>query len=196
MASSRIPGFYRTSLSERVALLLDRGLLDEAAAAHLQRGGSLPLGVADRMSENVVAIHGLPLSVALNFRVNGHDLLVPMAVEEPSVVAAASNAARMVRLQGGFSGEADESIMTAQVQLDEVVDPESAPMRIEARRRELFELADAAIPGMVARGGGCRDITVRPLAGPGGIRLLSPLYAADDRTPPHRGCSRVFTTHT
>ncbi len=119
-----------------------------------------------------------------------------MAVEEPSVVAAASNAARMVRLQGGFSGEADESIMTAQVQLDEVVDPESAPMRIEARRRELFELADAAIPGMVARGGGCRDITVRPLAGPGGIRLLSPLYAADDRTPPHRGCSRVFTTHT
>jgi hydroxymethylglutaryl-CoA reductase len=88
-------------------------------------------------------------------------VLVPMAVEEPSVVAAASNAARMVRDSGGFVGEASDPIMTAQVHLDEV--PAGAAARIDARRTEILAAGDAAIPGMLARGGGCRDLETRDL---------------------------------
>jgi hydroxymethylglutaryl-CoA reductase len=113
------------------------------------------------MSENVIAAHGLPLSVALNFRVNQRDVLVPMAVEEPSVVAAASNAARLTRPAGGFFGEADAPIMTAQVQLDDVPDAVTAPERLAPLHRELLAAGDAAIPSMVARGGGCRAVWTR-----------------------------------
>jgi hydroxymethylglutaryl-CoA reductase len=113
------------------------------------------------MSENVIAAFGLPLSVGLNFVVNGRDVLVPMAVEEPSVVAAASNAARMVRGSGGFGGEADAAVMTAQVQLDEVPEPARAVERIAAHAKALLEVGDASIPRMVARGGGCREIEPR-----------------------------------
>ena len=121
--SSRIPGFYQESLATRLERLAQTGLLTPESYRHLVTGGGLPTEIADRMSENVVATHGLPLGVALNFRVNGRDRLVPLAVEEPSVVAAASNAARMVRMTGGFHGEATAPQMTAQIQLDEVTDP-------------------------------------------------------------------------
>jgi hydroxymethylglutaryl-CoA reductase len=100
--TSRIPGFYREHVEERLRTMIDTGLLSEESVRHLQDGGRLTLEVADHMSENVIGVHGLPLSIALNFRVNNHDVLVPMAVEEPSVVAAASNAARQVRMTGGF----------------------------------------------------------------------------------------------
>ena len=120
----------------------------------------------------MVAIHGLPLSIATNFRVDGRDRLVPMSVEEPSVVAAASNAARMVRLGGGFEGEAGPSIMTAQVQLDGVPDPETAVAKVEAVREQLIAAADAAIPRMVARGGGCRDVETRVLDADEGLVVL------------------------
>ena len=155
--SSRISGFYRLSVAER------RDRLGWPAEAAGEGALGLPLEVADRMSENVVGCHGLPLSVALNFQVNGRDLLVPMAVEEPSVVAAASRAALRVRAGGGFLAEADPPIMTAQVQLDEVPDPAGAAARVAARRAEILALGDAAIPSMVARGGGCRDLEVRVL---------------------------------
>ena len=115
--TSRIPGFYRERIEERLRAMVDTGLLSEESVQHLRGGGALPLDVADRMSENVIAVHGLPLSIALNFRVNNSDVLVPMAVEEPSVVAAASNAARQVRMTGGFFGEASAPVMTTQVQL-------------------------------------------------------------------------------
>ena len=94
MRDSRISGFYRENVARRVELIGERGALSDEAREHLAGGGGLPVAIADRMSENVIACHGLPLSIALNFRLNGHDVLVPMAVEEPSVVAAASNAAR------------------------------------------------------------------------------------------------------
>jgi len=161
--TSRISGFYRRTLGERLAHVLGLGRLSKASAAHLKRGGGLGEDVADRMSENVVGTHGLPLALGLNFRVNGQDVLVPMAVEEPSVVAAASNAARLVRLGGGFHGEASASLMTTQVQLDAVPDAATAPERIEAHREALLACANAAIPGMVSRGGGARDLEVRVL---------------------------------
>src|SRR5258706_15486546 len=116
--TSRIPGFYKEDLKERVRRLSETGLLSENSVAYLKCGGQLDLEVADRMSENVIAVHGLPLAVALNFRVNHQDILVPMAIEEPSVVAAASNAARIVCMTGGFIGEAAAPVMTTQVQFD------------------------------------------------------------------------------
>ncbi len=173
--SSRMAGFYRRPLAERVATiaaLVDTGQLSAASAAWLRDGGGLELAAADRMSENVVAIAGLPLSVALNLRVNHVDHLVPMAIEEPSVVAAASAAARLVRLAGGFTGDADAPIMTAQIHVDGVDDVAGAGARIGAHAGELCALGDRAIPRMVARGGGCRDATCRVLDADGGAVVV------------------------
>ncbi len=170
--TSRIPGFYRERIEERLRTMIDTGLLSEKSAQHLRDGGRLTLEVADRMSENVIAVHGLPLSIALNFRVNHRDVLVPMAVEEPSVVAAASNAARQVRMTGGFFGEATAPIMTTQVQFDDVPNPQEAKVRVEAERERIFKVADEAIPGMVKRGGGCRDMDVRILDEEHGVLVV------------------------
>ena len=161
--TSRIAGFYKRSVRGRLdALTRDAGL-DPAARAWFDRGGGLDVDDADRMSENVIAVHGLPLGVALNFLVNGRDVVVPMAVEEPSVIAAASNAARMVRESGGFTGDADAPVMTAQVSFDDVPDPEGAVARVLAARPRVMAVGDASIPRMVERGGGCRDVTARVL---------------------------------
>lgn len=170
--TSRIPGFYREQIEERLQTMIDSGLLSDKSAAHLRDGGRLKLDVADRMSENVIAVHGLPLSIALNFRVNHRDVLVPMAVEEPSVVAAASNAARQVRMTGGFFGEATPPIMTTQVQFDDVPNAQEAKVRVEAERERIFRIADEAIPGMVKRGGGCRDMDVRVLDEEHGVLVV------------------------
>ena len=158
---SRYPGFYRLPVAQRRALL--------GAAGH---DGALPVEIADRMSENVISCHGLPLSVALNFRVNGRDVLVPMAVEEPSVVAAASRAALFARAGGGFTGDADAPIMTAQVQLDDVPSPDGAAARLAAARAGILEAGDRAIPAMVARGGGCRDVELRVLDREAGLVVV------------------------
>ena len=170
--TSRIPGFYKERISDRLQRLIDTGLLSDESQTHLQQGGRLELEVVDHMSENVIAIHGLPLSVALNFRVNKRDVLVPMVVEEPSVVAAASNAARLVRMTGGFVGEATRPIMTTQVQFDGVPEPYEAGEKIEAARELIFKVADEAIPGMVKRGGGCRDLDVRVLDADEGLIVV------------------------
>lgn len=170
--TSRIPGFYRERIEERLRTMIETGLLSSESIQHLGSGGELTLDVADRMSENVIAVHGLPLSIALNFRVNSSDVLVPMAVEEPSVVAAASNAARQVRMTGGFFGEATAPIMTTQVQFDDVPNPEEAKARVEAKRALIFQIANEAIPGMVKRGGGCRDLDVRVLDADAGVLVV------------------------
>lgn len=173
--SSRISGFYRRPPCDRLVTIGRLGVLDESALRHLEAGGGLAMHAADCMSENVIATHGLPLSVALNFRINQRDVLVPMAVEEPSVVAAASNAARMVRMTGGFTGEADPAIMTAQVQLDDVPDTADASRRIEDAKARILAAGDASIPRMVERGGGCRDLDVRVLDGALGV-LVAHIY--------------------
>ena len=160
--SSRIPGFYRLSLDQRQSELLRQAGLSANEMAALDSGGIAP-DVADKLVENVVGIYALPLGLGLNFLVNGIDRLVPMAVEEPSVIAAASNAARMVRESGGFTAKADASVMTAQVELREVTDAAKASAALLAARAELIALADAALPRLRERGGGCRDIEVRTL---------------------------------
>src|SRR6516162_7177033 len=139
---SRIPGFYRLTIEERrKALRLGADLSGDDM--DILDGGGIDATSADRIVENAVGVYALPLGVALNFRINGNDVLVPMAVEEPSVIAAASNAARMVREGGGFVAEADDPIMTAQIEIVDVADP------------------DASLPRLAERGGGAREIEVR-----------------------------------
>ena len=169
--TSRIPGFYRRPVLERRTVAAGIPGLDEGARRQLVAGG-LTLEVADMMSENVVSTHGLPLSLALNFRVNGRDHLVPMAIEEPSVVAAASNAARLVRLSGGFQADVDDPVMTAQVHLAGVPNPLAAADALAANRDEVLALADAAIPRMVRRGGGARNVELRVLDADDGLVVV------------------------
>src|SRR5262245_20910716 len=164
--SSRIPGFYRLSVDKRRGLVRARAGLPAPACEALDTGG-LDLDTADHMIENVIGTYALPLGVALNFRVNDKDHLVPMVVEEPSVVAAASNAARMVRAGGGFHAECDAPLMTAQVQLVGVGDPEGAVDRILAARAEILGLAREATSRLVERGGGPREVSARILSRPG-----------------------------
>jgi hydroxymethylglutaryl-CoA reductase len=160
---SRIPGFYRLALADRRALISARAGVELEELVSAVEGGGLDARTADKVVENVIGTYGLPFGVALNVRINGRDRLVPMVVEEPSVIAAASNAARMVRESGGFSAEVLESQMIGQVQLVDVQDPEAAVDRLEAASTELLELAARAVPGLVQRGGGPRSIEVREL---------------------------------
>src|SRR5258706_2442701 len=122
--------------------------LDAAIAS-----GGLDPNIADKLVENVLGIYGLPFGIALNVRVNGRDRIVPLVVEEPSVIAAASNAAKMVHAAGGFQAEMVESLMTAQVQLFDVPDPAGALARLEAAATELIELGAGAGADLVARCG-------------------------------------------
>ena len=161
--TSQLPGFYKVTVCERRTLVSDATGVDAAAIAKALESGGLDADTADKFVENVIGTYGLPYGVTLNVRVNGQDHVVPMVVEEPSVVAAASNAAKMVRAGGGFQAEVDEPLMISQVQLVEVVDADGARERILAAKREILALADRAVPGLVARGGGARDLEVRTL---------------------------------
>ncbi|MDB4972163.1 MAG: Hydroxymethylglutaryl-CoA reductase [Myxococcaceae bacterium] len=162
MTSSRVPGFYKLSIEHRQRLLGERLELGVDALAALAQGG-ISLDVADKMIENVVGLYAFPLGLCLNLQLNGMDYLVPMVVEEPSVVAAASNAARMVRDGGGFFAESDEPVMISQVQLDEVPDGAAAVEAVLQHREELLQLANEAVPNLVRRGGGARGLEVRDL---------------------------------
>ncbi len=165
---SRIPGFYRLTVEARRRELSARSELSIDDLHTLDHGG-LDTRTADQVVENVVGVYSLPLGVGLNFRVNGRDYLVPMAVEEPSVIAAASNAARMVREGGGFQAEADDPIMTAQVEIVGISDPEAAKARIEREAPELLRHAHAALPRLTERGGGPRELEVRTGIDPGRV---------------------------
>ena len=162
--TSRLPGFYKVTVQERRALLGDATGADPADIERALEGGGLDAETADKFVENVLGTYALPYGVALNVRVNGHDRVVPMVVEEPSVVAAASNAAKMVRASGGFLAEADPPLMIAQVQLRDVKDAALAAQRISEHAAEITRLADRAVGGLVARGGGARGVEARVLA--------------------------------
>lgn len=160
---SRIEGFYRLSREQRLARLAERADLPREELADLIDGAPLPFEVADHMVENAIGILGLPLGVALNFRVNERDYFVPMAIEEPSVIAAASHAARIVRDSGGFTASADPSLMISQIQVMDVPDVARAVSRLHESTPELLAAADAVHPNMKRRGGGARALEMRPL---------------------------------
>jgi hydroxymethylglutaryl-CoA reductase len=161
--SSRLPGFYKVTVQERRALASEATGATVADIEQSLDGGGLDAETADKFVENVLGTYALPYGVALNVRVNAKDYLVPMVVEEPSVVAAASSAAKLVRAGGGFRAEVDPPLMTSQIQLTGVVDREAAREAIVAHEAELLELADRAAAGLVARGGGARALDVRLL---------------------------------
>jgi len=159
--TSALSGFYRLSVEERVAKLREfAGLTDEEVQL-LRSAGALDLATADRMIENVVGTMPLPLGLATNFLINGRDYLIPMALEEPSVVAAASNAARMARPAGGFTASATDPIMIGQIQVTDLPNPEQGEQGILRRKDNLLEVANAQDPVLVRLGGGAKDLQVR-----------------------------------
>ena len=165
MSGSRLPGFYKLSVAERRAVVAERsGVKLEALCAALEAGG-IDVATADKLVENVLGTYALPFGLALNVQVNGKDRLVPMVVEEPSVIAAASNAARMVRYAGGFSAEMTEALMIAQIELRGLADPGLALRRLETETEHLLTVARSAVLNLVERGGGPRSIELRPLEG-------------------------------
>jgi hydroxymethylglutaryl-CoA reductase len=164
--TSRLPGFYKVTVAERRELVSDVTGTDTGEMERAFEGGGLDAVTADKFVENVLGTYALPFGVALNVRVNAKDYVVPMVVEEPSVVAAASNASKMVRGGGGFTADVDEPLMISQIQLIEVDDPAMAEARILAAKADILARADLAVPGLVARGGGARDVEVRVLGEP------------------------------
>lgn len=160
-ASSRIPNFFKMTIRERLDALSERGALTAADARLLQSGDhQLSLPVADKMIENVIGVFGLPLGVTLNFLINGRDVVIPLAVEEPSIVAGLSGAARIARLSGGYHYTTTEPIMIGQVQLVDMQDVDEARQTIYQQRDEILALANSLHPKMVARGGGAQDLEV------------------------------------
>jgi hydroxymethylglutaryl-CoA reductase len=159
--SSRLSGFYKQPLAERLSTVVEWAGLDEEEAALLRRAGGLDPDMADHMIENVVGVYALPLGIAANFLVNGRDVLVPMAIEEPSVVAGASFAARLAREGGGFAASSTEPLMIGQIQLLGVDDLHSARFELLRQKQRLIDLADESDPVIVRLGGGARDVEVR-----------------------------------
>lgn len=157
--SSRIPGFYRLPPDERLARLENSAL--DGGDARVYRGEGLTIAEADLMVENVIGTFGLPMAVAVNFQINGVDRLVPMVVEEPSVVAAVSNMARLARPGGGFQASSDDSIMIGQIQIENVEDPAATVLSLESVLPKLEEVASAVHPRLAARGGGFRGFEIR-----------------------------------
>lgn len=160
MRASKISGFYKLNSQERLEIVKDfAGLTDEETAV-LGITGSLG-DLADRMIENVVGTMPLPLGIATNFQINGKDYLIPMAIEEPSVVAAASNAAKMAREKGGFQTSSTEPIMIGQIQVTNVPDPFSAKFTILANKQRILEIANEKDSVLVNLGGGAKDLEVK-----------------------------------
>ncbi|MNK26161.1 3-hydroxy-3-methylglutaryl-coenzyme A reductase [compost metagenome] len=160
MADSRLPNFRALTPAQRLAHVAQvTGLTDEEIALVAQPG-ALPVPRADGMIENVIGTFELPFGVAGNFQVNGRDVLVPMAVEEPSVVAAASFMAKLARDTGGFETSSTGPIMRAQVQILGVTDPYGARLALLKGRDQILEIANSRDKVLIGLGGGCRDIDV------------------------------------
>src|SRR5690625_4127575 len=161
--SSRIPGFYNMTVEDRKKHIINLFDFSEEDAAQLLDSNSLPEETADKMIENVIGTFSLPLGVGLNFNINDKDYVVPMAVEEPSIIASASYIAKIVRDAGGFVTEATERIMIGQIQVVGCPDFEKAKEAIYHEKDMLIQAANDAYPSLVARGGGAEDLEVRIL---------------------------------
>ncbi len=173
--SSEVPGFYKRSIQERRAFVRDWAGLSEEEARVYEFPPAVDPGVLDRMIENVIGVMPLPLGVATNFRINDRDLLIPMAIEEPSVVAAASNAAKVARRSGGFSARTTPPVMIGQIQILDVPDPAAARLRILEHRDELLAAANAKDPVLVKFGGGAKELEVRLIDTPRGPMVVAHL---------------------
>jgi hydroxymethylglutaryl-CoA reductase len=163
MRNSRLPGFYKKSVDERINILNNMCNFTDEEITDISSQGALTISQADKMIENAIGIYPIPLGLGLNFLLNGKDYLVPMAIEEPSVVASASYIAKIVRDAGGFTTEATERIMIGQIQVIGCSDFQVAKQELLKNKEQLLELANSTYPSLVARGGGAEDLEVRLL---------------------------------
>ena len=158
-------GFSKKSYQERLELLKAQALLSPEKQRSLEQDEQVSLAVADQLSENVVGTFSLPYSIIPELLVNGQDYTVPYVTEEPSVVAAASYASKIIKRAGGFTAQVHERQMIGQVALYQVANPEQAQEKIASKKAELLELANQAYPSIVKRGGGARDLHVEQIKG-------------------------------
>jgi len=175
MKSSDLSGFYKRSPEERWKAIREFGELTDAEIDVIRSTGALKFDQVDRMIENVVGSMPLPLGIAVNFRIDGRDYLVPMAIEEPSVVAAASNAAKMAREKGGFTTSSTGPVMIGQIQLVGLPDPHGSRFTILAHRDEILSIANEKDPLLVKLGGGAKDVEVRVVSTPRGPMVVTHL---------------------
>ena len=176
---SRIPHFYKMSVDERVQAVRERGLLSDSDYQTLLSGDhTLNLSAADKMIENVIGVMGLPIGLGLNFLINEKSYVIPMVVEEPSIVAAISSAAKIARAAGGYHTQSTDPILTGQIQVVEIPDMDAAKAAVQNSQQKIIDLANSFHPRMVARGGGAVDLDVRtyPLNSTGGEMLLVQLH--------------------
>jgi hydroxymethylglutaryl-CoA reductase len=174
--SSSISGFYKLAPKQRLELVKEFAGLSDEECDLLQKTGSLPLEMADRMIENVVGAIPIPLGIGMNFLINGIDYLIPMAIEEPSVVAAASYAAKMVRDGGGFHTSSTPPVMIGQIQVVGISDPEAARLRVLGAKAELLKLANDQDPMLASVGGGAKDLDAKIIRTTVGPMLITELY--------------------
>jgi hydroxymethylglutaryl-CoA reductase len=172
-ASSRIAGFHKLSIADRIEAIARFAGLERAECAHLLNTGNLPAELANHLIENVVGTMNIPVGIATNMRIDGEDRLIPMATEESSVVAAVCNAARQCYDAGGFVTSMSGTLMIAQIQLTGVSDPQLARLRILERKAEVQATCDACDPVLLQLGGGFRDLEVRVLETRGGTMVIT-----------------------
>ncbi len=170
--NSRLSGFYKKNIQDRLLVLAEQSGLTEEEKRTLLGVAGLGVDQADQMVENAIGVFGLPLGIATNFQVNGRDVLVPMAIEEPSVVAGASYAARLAREGGGFVTSSSQPRMIAQIQVLDLADPHAARLDVLAHKDRLLELATQSDPIIARLGGGARDVEARVIQSPAGPMLI------------------------
>ena len=158
-------GFSKKSYQERLELLKAQALLSPERQESLEQDEQMSVTVADQLSENVVGTFSLPYSLVPEVLVNGQEYTVPYVTEEPSVVAAASYASKIIKRAGGFTAQVHQRQMIGQVALYQVADPDLAQEKIDGKKVELLELANQAYPSIVKRGGGARDLHIEQIEG-------------------------------
>lgn len=173
--TSRLPGFYKKSPEERLEVVGQFSELSDEEKKAIRQTGCLTMEQADRMVENLVGTIEMPLGIAANFLINGKDYLIPMATEEPSVIAAASNAARMVRSTGGFFTSSSPPFIEAQILAVNIYDPGGARMKILENKDKIIEMANTQDPVLIDLGGGIEDVEVRVVEGRKGFMVITHL---------------------
>ena len=174
--TSQVSGFYKLSPKERMKYVKDFAKLTDEEVKIVQSTGALEMELADRMIENVVGTFPLPLGIAMNFLINGKDYMIPMAIEEPSVVAAATYAAKMARKKGGFFTSSTDPVMIGQIQAVEIKNPSAAKMKILSAKKEILKKANEQDPMLVSVGGGAKNLDAKVIDAKTGPMVITELH--------------------
>ena len=170
--NSEISGFYKLSIEERQKIIFELFNLNDDEKKLLKNFGYFTFAQLDTIIENVVGSYSLPMGIACNFKINNKDYLIPMVIEEPSVVAAASNAARFARKHGGFHSDKVKSVMISQIQITQLEDVNSAKEQLYKHKKDILERANEQDPVLRKLGGGAFDIEIRDITTRKGKMLI------------------------